>query len=397
MSASNWRDAVKALTEAIEPISPTQKKIAVLAGVSISDTTPRIVSAAKLRLALSRELHLRGPLEARDDSVEWIARLWPGPNPPISPDTQEEANAWIEYLFLLRRRASLLELCPNEGDIVATPDGVYAEVSSIGENGRLYFKGGGGFGAWPDQVSVVARVDDESDSAANARTHARNAASSRRSASSWSSARQQDLIEFQVKEYVTSVEISQLETVIDSAEDERPIQRHLEANPHLLTILLQRSERYLLPQKRLGSEFVPDFIVGDVDSMGINWLLVELETPNAPLYLKDEKTLSAQTRKGIDQVIQWRDWLIANVAYARQPRRENGLGLFDIRGDARALVLVGRRSLLLRKSDAARHELRESSNIHVHTYDWLLESIRGAMEFSGPSALNPYAFGRDVS
>src|SRR6185295_14479495 len=142
-------------------------------------------------------------------------------------------------------------------------------------------------------------------------------------------------------------------------------------------------------------EFVPDFIVGDVDSMGINWLLVELETPNAPLYLKDEKTLSAQTRKGIDQVIQWRDWLIANVAYARQPRRENGLGLFDIRGDARALVLVGRRSLLLRKSDAARHELRESSNIHVHTYDWLLESIRGAMEFSGPSALNPYAFGRD--
>src|SRR5258708_22296448 len=129
--------------------------------------------------------------------------------------------------------------------------------------------------------------------------------------------------------------------------------------------------------------------------MGIHWFLVELESPKASVYLTDGKTSSTQTRKGVAQVIEWRNWLQNNISYARRPRREDGLGLFDIESDTRALVLVGRRASLLPITDAARREARASRNIYIHTYDWLLESIRGAMDFVGPSAVTPYTLDRE--
>jgi hypothetical protein len=39
---------------------------------------------------------------------------------------------------------------------------------------------------------------------------------------------------------------------------------------------------------------------------------------------------------------------------------------------------------------AVRSAVREGNNIQVHTYDWLLERLKGLLNFSGPSALNPY-------
>jgi hypothetical protein len=399
MPFNNWRLAVRALSEATGSITGRQKQMARLAKVTISPTAPAIVAAARLRLAFSEDLHLGTSLQSNDDAIELINHLWKGVKQgrPPSPNTQDEASAWIEYLFLVKRRKNLLALRPNEGDVVATRHGALAEISSIGENGRLYFKGGGGFGAWPDQVSMVAHARDTSDRAAKVRAKAKNEASLKRTAGDWSMVRHQDLLQFHVTRGVTPSEVLELESIIDTARDEKPIQQYLEANPGLLGSVLQRNLRYVIPRKRLGSEFVPDFIIGDVDSLGIHWYLVELESPQAPMYLKDRKTLSAQTRTGVDQVIHWRNWLQQNIAYARQPRAESGLGLFDIRPDTRALVLVGRGSTLNAITEAARHELRASSNIHVHTYDWLLESIRGAIAFSGPSALNPYALKRDDS
>ena len=39
--------------------------------------------------------------------------------------------------------------------------------------------------------------------------------------------------------------------------------------------------------------------------------------------------------------------------------------------------------------DAKRLELRDRMNTQVHTYDWLVDRIRGAISFSGPPASNP--------
>lgn len=393
MAFSDWRDADTELAAALDVASPRQRSVAAAIGVQVAARTPKIVAAARLREALRSDLGLlaRGPVT--DESLQLIRQLWVGTKKPVAPKTREETDGWIEYLFLKRRLTALRKLAPVAGDVIATSAGDYAMIASIGGNGRLYFKGGMGSGAWPDQVTIVARESDKSSAGSAARKKAFSAASLGRPASAWSLARRQELRVFAVDDEVTDSQLLQLESVIDSAGDERPIQAFLQSNPALLGMLVQRSERYVLSQKRLGNQFIPDFIIGDVDSLGIHWSVVELEAPNVPMYQKDGKTFGAQSRKGVNQVNDWREWLVSNVAYARQSLSDNGLGLFDIRGDAPALVLVGRRSSLVTKSEAARLQLR-SRGIHVHTYDWLLDSIRGAMQFSGPSAGNPFTIGR---
>ena len=288
----------------------------------------------------------------------------------------------------MRRRESLSELKLNSGDVVRTKDRQVAEVSSISEDGRVFFKGGRGFGAWPDLLSVVARKDEESASAVEARCLAANSAAQRSASPEWSAAKHEELAEFATEAVISEDDIAELEAVITEARDERPIQKFLEENAHVLTSLLIGNERYCLPQKRLGAEYVPDFIIGDVDSLGIRWVLVELETPQSGIYLTKGLELDAKARKGINQIKLWRDWIASNVAYAHRRRSEDGLGLFDIREQAEAIVLVGRRERMPKKKDAERRAYRQSDNIHIHIYDWLVETLYGVIQHSGPPALN---------
>jgi len=178
--------------------------------------------------------------------------------------------------------------------------------------------------------------------------------------------------------------------IITNAEDERPIQKFLENNRHLLTSLLGGIRRYCIPQKRLGSQYVSDFIIGDVNSLGVRWVLIELETPKSGIYQKGGLLLDEKARKGVSQIIDWRNWLSSNIAYARQRRSESGLGLFDIREKSDAIVIVGRRSRMPDTTDAQRLEYRQSNNIAIHSYDWPVESLRGALRHVGPPASNPY-------
>lgn len=181
-----------------------------------------------------------------------------------------------------------------------------------------------------------------------------------------------------------------LEQVIETARDERPVQKFLQENPALLTLLVRGTDCFVIPQKRLGAEYVPDFVVAFVDSAGIHWHLVELESPRARMFTKDGKSFGKECRKGINQLADWKQWLDDNVAYARKPQGENGLGLFDIRNDAPGIVLVGRRSTLTNKNEALRNQ-QQAANVMVHTYDWLIESLRGSLDFSGPAGANPFA------
>lgn len=367
-----------------------QLQLAELAEVRIPDGSPKIVAAVKLRMALAEELHLphASPLSDRHENrLHILHRSW---DPPIDPDSDDEAYAWVEYLRLKRRRERLAELEINAGDVVKTKNGELAEVSSIGQDGRVFFKGGLGSRAWPDVVNLIARANDGSDGAAVARREAANSAARRRPPSAWSLPRQTDLSQFVIETVVSEDDIEELEAIISSANDERPIQRFLAENGHLLTTLLVGYERYCLSQKHLGSEFVPDFIIGDVSSLGVRWILVELETPRSGIYLKRGAQLDKYARKGADQVIDWRNWLANNISYAQNPRSKGGLGLFDIREKSDAIVLVGRRSSMPETTDAKRIEYRQSSNIQIHTYDWLLDALRGAIRHGGPPGGNPH-------
>jgi hypothetical protein len=96
----------------------------------------------------------------------------------------------------------------------------------------------------------------------------------------------------------------------------------------------------------------------------------------------------------VNQIIQWRGWITDNLAYARQRPSDNGLGLFDIRPNSEAVVLVGRRSRLVVSKESTRHELRESNGIHVHSYDWLIEALTYSPEYSDLPITNRYLIRR---
>jgi Domain of unknown function (DUF4263) len=385
-----WSGAAGALAEALGRATPAQRKLGEANGLSIPEQTPRIVAAALLKQRLSSLLDLPESPPMSEPQGKLLAALRRTSDPSISPQTREEASAWIECLLMQRRLEAIRELKLGRGDLVSEGNAV-REVSSIGGEGRVHFKGGMGAGAWPDVLSVVARAGDSALSAEAARQQARNASARRQSVRAWSLAKRRDLEEFRTTQVPTNDDVDALELIIDSARDERPIQKHLQENPHVLAALLGGSERYCYPQKKLGAEYIPDFIIGDVDSTGIQWLLVELETPASGVYLKNDSQLENHARKGVQQVYDWRSWLADQVAYARAPRADSGLGLFDIREKTPGLVLVGRRALMPHDKHAARVDLTQNSDIDVHTYDWLLERLRGAVGYVGPSALNRYA------
>jgi hypothetical protein len=158
----------------------------------------------------------------------------------------------------------------------------------------------------------------------------------------------------------------------------------------MLAALVGGRSRFVVPRPNLGGKRIPDFLIADVDSAGINWVLVELETPVSAVTLKGDRLLEKHARKGVSQVDEWRRWIENNLSLARGSRREGGLGLVDISPRSKGLVLVGRRARLGDNASEVRRPIGENQRIDVHTYDYLLERLEGALSFRGPSGLNPH-------
>lgn len=221
-----------------------------------------------------------------------------------------------------------------------------------------------------------------------ARRDVANGVAPRAKTSGFSAAQASHLEHARVMEPPTASEVEELERVLSSAQDERPLQSFLERFPHLLgTVLSGAHAQYVLPSVRLGAERVPDFLVADVDSAGIRWVLVELESPRSPVTLRTKNQLSDKARTGVSQIQEWREWIQNNLDYARRPRNHDGLGLIDIRPAAEGLVLVGRREELRPSASSLRRQLYETESISIHTYDWLIERLMKACGFRGVDSL----------
>ncbi|MFD8130077.1 Shedu anti-phage system protein SduA domain-containing protein [Streptomyces mirabilis] len=181
------------------------------------------------------------------------------------------------------------------------------------------------------------------------------------------------------------------EEVLSAAEDEKPIQKFLEENPWMLIQQMGGSCRWIRPQVRLGDAYVPDFLVARLDSYRLNWTLVELESPRAPLFMASEKNANRpaeKLREGLDQITEWRRWLRANTDYAQRPRGagKEGLGLVEIGDWANGLVVIGRRSEMTTAQRRTRDQLVFESRTDIHTYDWLTDEgrrVRGHVDELG--------------
>lgn len=187
--------------------------------------------------------------------------------------------------------------------------------------------------------------------------------------------RRADLRKFEVNhDAINQAEVDEFETILNRAEREADLQQHLAANPRILVQKLRGGwGRWVIPSPRFGAEHVPDFIVGEYSSLGVQWTLVELESPRRRLF-NNRGDPAEYLNHAIRQIADWRDWLITNRDYAIRSRSDQGLGLVDIDGRAPAWIIIGRRDDEDEKTRRRRAQLGAQSGIEIHTYDWLLDA-----------------------
>lgn len=392
MSFESWRGAVVAIDHLLAPATAEHHALAAVAGIHLRPETPHLVAAAQLRLALQRHLHLRRirhwNSEGQDTYVAELAARAGAPVPHY--DTAEEGEAWIQVLHLQLRREALEQLRLSRGDIVQvvaeTTEQRYEEVSSIGEDGAVYFKGNAR--AWPDQLTVHVQKGDTSGAALVLRQKAANNAAHRRRLSEWSTVKQRLLSPYHVPNDVQQYEVDELRKVLDTAKDEKPLQQFFQQHPQILASVMRGPNRFVIPQVRVGTSYVADFYLADVDSTGVRWVLVELETPKSAVSLSSSNEFDKHARKGISQIKEWREWLQRNLDEAQRPLAEHGLGLIDIRPRAEGYVLVGRRDSLGDRARDLRLQLWETDLIRVETYDRLVERLEGVLGGRPPSGVD---------
>lgn len=392
-------EAAAAMDRLLGPATEEQHRIAAAAGCTLEENLPQLVAATRLREAMLRPLWMTHQVYAFNDHY-WDQYFHDFPDArrcvrPL-PQTIMEANAWREQLLRVARLNELRRLKLNAGDVVeksGTPGRKFL-VSSISVNGAVWFKGGAGARAWPDSLKLLARASHSSASASVLRAEAEEHIAQHERAVRWSEAKMRVLRDFRVVGHLNEALVGSLEQVIDSATDERPIQSFIEEHPQLLTALLGADETYAIPQASLAGKFIPDFMIADVDSSGIRWAGVELETPISGMRLKTKHKFEQHTDEGIRQIGDWRDWVRGNLATARRHRDDGGAMLLDIEPDFDGLVIVGRRSLLHPEAASLRRRAEREHRLQIWTYDRLLERLRGMLTVNGPPAYSEHALRR---
>lgn len=380
MTHSNSRDAVRSLRAQTSWATERQQDLARLAGHNLPRRLPRLVAAARLRTWFAEDLALQSSTEIPGWLVEALQDIehQTDRTPTSTPENRDVAESWLQHLRLQMRIERLVDMPLRHDDIVQRRDNAadLFLVSSITDDGAIWFQGGRGARAWPDQIEVVIPTDAAHEHELRNRAQARTAALR---PPSFSTADAADLQEFRTKRVTHRDKIEGLRTVIDAAKDEAPVQAFLTKYPELLALLVRGSTPYVRPQVRLGSQYVADFIIGDVDSNGPRWVLIELETPRSTVALKSKDQFEQHTRDGIAQVNQWRHWLRENLHYARKRRRDDGCGLPGIQPEADGIVIVGRWHLQNHNAAKLKIQQSEHDRIRIHTYDWLVEQIEGSL------------------
>ncbi len=163
------------------------------------------------------------------------------------------------------------------------------------------------------------------------------------------------------------------ERIINTAEREEDLQKFLAENPFILAQQLPHCH-HVIPKFRLGGRYVSDFLLLEIASSGWEWVLVEIEPANAQLVTQSGQ-LAERVRNGVQQVKDWRDWLMNNRDEAIRPRSADGLGLQGI-DYIWGWVVVGRRSQVTDRFNRLRNQIQRDSRIEIMTYDRLLNRFK---------------------
>ena len=167
-----------------------------------------------------------------------------------------------------------------------------------------------------------------------------------------------------------------LQELLEKSPQEAEMHSFLEAHPeYLVQVMGGGHGRYQLSKKRLGAEFIPDFLVAEMSSIGIEWHAVEIESPGVAAFRKDGLP-AIGLNHAIGQIRDWRQWLMDNIDYARRPKEQNGIGLVGIDPRVPGLIIIGRRQEYPSRYNEFRRQMIDRERIVIHSYDWLVDVAR---------------------
>ncbi|MFJ4585314.1 Shedu anti-phage system protein SduA domain-containing protein [Streptomyces echinatus] len=176
----------------------------------------------------------------------------------------------------------------------------------------------------------------------------------------------------------TLTDIEAYEEKLSTATDERPLQEFLQEHPQVLALGLSSQCRWIIPQTRLSIHYVTDFLTARLDSTGLKWTFIELQSPREGLFTQKGRP-SEHLDEGIRQILDWRTWVDDQGPHARDPKTRGGLGLVDISSYSRGLIIMGRRENV---TDLDRKRLKLimwNHQIDVRSYDSIAADARASL------------------
>lgn len=377
-----WQDAVTALCDQLRLATDPQRDLAHFLGISIGKKVPALVAAELLKVALVEPLNLPNPILTSDYQYDYLLDLASECDlkPPPRPSFYQVSDAWIRWFLGKKNLIHLRRVRPAPGDIVRVTRKQHVRtslVSSISRNGRVNLRGLDG-GAYPHQIEIVARAN--ATDAANAKLREsinRRLREEARIRPDFADHHLRYLEPYLVETPRSDNSVEELIHEIKTSVDERGPQKVIEENPALLAALVSTSLGvWVIPQKRLGAEFVTDFMLAYRDSTGMHWIAVELESPTAAQVLQNGNP-AKELRTAEQQIHSWRNWLESNLDYARRPPSENGLGLVHVHSKVPGLIIIGRMSRQPPKGySIVANRLKSENHIDIHSYDWLVREAK---------------------
>ncbi|MEW2467653.1 Shedu anti-phage system protein SduA domain-containing protein [Streptomyces sp. NPDC046994] len=386
MAAAEWETVATRLRQKWLGPSDEQSRLAGLLATDLGEDVPAPVAAALLRAWLRKPLELPRAQEATDKEIELLRAIAAetGVAFPVGVRERDLLDSWLEAMKAKRAAEFLEKWTPARGDVVVIgksgKERSYV-ISSIGASGQLYFRGGRGQRAWPHEIGRIIRISD-SDYAAAA-YQAQQEAAIRRSTPEFIGGAQLTALEkWKVQDDPSLAAQMALVAALEKADGsdrqrhERPMQIVLEQHPEILAHLMRGNHgTYVRPQVQVGTQYIADFFIGSQTSLGMRWLLVELERPTAELTLQDGRQASETLRKAIQQIRDWREWLANNLDNAQKSADQGGLGLPGIRTRPPGLIIIGREDGA-GGNGVMRSQYAETEDIQIRTYDWLLRAAR---------------------
>lgn len=388
-----WQDAAALLRDQLKLATDLQRELGRISGTSIPKRTPALVAAELLKADLVEPLCLERRGLSSEYQYDYLVDLASECRlkAPARPTYYAVGSAWIKWFLGKRALIHLRRIKPAPGDIVriAGRNVSASLVSSISRDGRVNLRGLDG-GAYPHRLNVLARASATDAASLDLREKAnRRLREEARLSPDFAERHTSHLEPYLVKVERSDASVQDLANAVEQSTDEKGPQRIIEEHPALLATLVSASLGvWVIPQKKLGAEFVTDFMLAYRNTTGMHWIAVELESPAADPLIQNGQP-GRELRTAEQQIYSWRDWLENNLDYARRAPSDSGLGLTHVRAKVPGLIIIGRRTLRGDYSNVV-HRFRSEYNIEIQSYDWLIReaSTLGSRGRGGSMNLN---------